>query len=84
MDPVPGLDQSELVQAFVTRTTCVRDHVKYTREWGHRLCFVAGMVHANMNRGEYMAVVDYILEIFDPQDRESTFLETANAWKDLM
>ena len=42
------------------------------------------MVHTNMNRDKYMDIVDYILEIFNPQDRESTLLETAKTWKDLM
>ena len=31
-----------------------------------------------------MEIVDEVIQVVDPVDRESSFLETAAAWKDLM
>ncbi len=42
------------------------------------------MLKNNMTREEFMKVVDYVLDVVDPLDRESAFLQTANAWQDLM
>ena len=51
---------------------------------GHRLSHISGMVHAGLSQEEFSDIVDYILEVVDPVDRESAFLETAKAWKDMM
>ena len=49
-----------------------------------RLEHVTSLVYAGMTRDEFSDVVDMILDIVDPIDRESSFLETAKAWKELM
>ena len=49
-----------------------------------RLEHIQDMVYAGMTRKEFSDVIDSILEIVDPIDRESNFLETAKAWKELM
>eukprot|EP00171_Calliarthron_tuberculosum_P021228 IDg21228t1 len=51
---------------------------------GHRLGNITSMVHSQLTRDEFTLIIDQILDIIDPIDRESTFLETAKAWKDLM
>lgn len=51
---------------------------------GQRLAHVTSMVHSDLTTNEYVAIVDEILDVIDPIDRESSFLETANAWKNLM
>ena len=51
---------------------------------GHRLEHVTDMLHAQMSREEFTEVLDHILEVVDPVDRDASFLETAKAWKDLM
>lgn len=51
---------------------------------GHRLEHITSMVHADMTRDEFTEVIDRILEVVDPIDRESSFLETAKAWSYLM
>lgn len=51
---------------------------------GHRLGNITSMVHSQLNREEFTVIIDQLLEIIDQIDRESAFLETAKAWKDLM
>ena len=36
-----------------------------------------------MSPDDFTEIIDHIQEILDPLDRESAFLETAKAWKEL-
>eukprot|EP00171_Calliarthron_tuberculosum_P015929 IDg15929t1 len=51
---------------------------------GYRLGHVSSFVHAGMTRDEFGDMVDYILNMIDPLDKETAFLDTAKAWKELM
>jgi len=51
---------------------------------GQRLGNIPQMIHSSITRDEFVDIMDLILDVVDPQDRESSFLETAKAWKDLM
>ena len=46
---------------------------------GQRLGHIAGIVYAELTREEFTEIVDHILDVVDPLDRESAFLETAKA-----
>ncbi len=50
---------------------------------GQRLGHISSMVH-EPTRGEFIDIVSHILDVVHPVDRESAFLETAKAWKDMM
>lgn len=45
---------------------------------------ISNMVHGDMTRDEFKEVIDRILEVLDPIDRELSFLETAKACEDPM
>eukprot|EP00171_Calliarthron_tuberculosum_P011013 IDg11013t1 len=51
---------------------------------GQRLESITSIVYFQLNREEFTVIIDQILEIIDPIDRESAFLETVKAWKDLI
>ena len=49
-----------------------------------RLGHITAMVQADMSLEDYTDIVDYILNTIDPLDKETAFLDTAKAWKELM
>ena len=42
------------------------------------------MVHTDMIKNEFAAVVDHVLDVVDPLHKEAEFLEKARAWRDLV
>jgi len=51
---------------------------------GQRLGHIPSMVHSSITRDDFIRIIESILEVVDPQDREASFLETAKAWRELM
>jgi len=49
-----------------------------------RLGHIPSMVHSSITRPDFISIIESILEVVDPQDREASFLETAKLWRDLM
>lgn len=43
-----------------------------------------GMFYCGILKNEFMDIIDHILDVSDPLDRETSFLEAAKASKDLM
>ncbi|KAI0558080.1 hypothetical protein FGB62_236g08 [Gracilaria domingensis] len=50
----------------------------------YRLAHISSMVYSEFTQEEFGQLVDYILNTIDPLDRETAFLDTAKAWKELM
>eukprot|EP00171_Calliarthron_tuberculosum_P012260 IDg12260t1 len=51
---------------------------------GQRIGHIAAYVHLNMTRDDFVNIIDGIMDVIDPQDRVSSFLETAKTWRELM
>ena len=50
---------------------------------GQRLGHISGMLHADMTKYAFVAVVDPILDVADPLEKEAEFPEAAKFWGDL-
>jgi len=50
----------------------------------HRLAYMPGMIHKDITDDEFVDLIDDMLNILDPLDGQSSFLETANALRDVV
>lgn len=73
-----SLKKVTFVQQILTVITNIQGNA------GQRLGHTPSMVHASITPGDFIAMLDEILEVVDPQDREASFLEKAKPWRDLM
>ena len=51
---------------------------------GQRLNAIRSNISSTLTRDQFIELVEQILDIIDPEDREASFLETAKTWRDLM
>lgn len=57
---------------------------KIRRNVSYRLGHVSSFVHADMTREEFSDIIDHVLNMINLLDKETDFLDTAKAWKELM